>query len=243
MNKTTFRLVLVAGVLAIGASALAVPRGAFVRKPVNSVAQLVAHARTDSVVRDRYMRHFRLDRETMLAYLGSLHMAKLAADGAYGIFNVHSDGVLRSTVRMMKKGTLVFADSSGRPILVKACGNPMVWGVPPLGTSASVSNPSGERETLLGDATPVELVAETMPGVTPPNATAPTPTEPVMPQIQTGTVRRSDSLLPLVALAGGAILLSQKNDKDCPPPVPEPASMIALAVGAGSIIAKRRAKK
>jgi hypothetical protein len=241
MISKNMKLTAVVMATMIVGAAMAVPTGAFIRKPVKSVNALVAHMNTDPVVADRFERHFRKSSGELTAYFRTLHLAKLARGGSYTVFNVH-DGIIRSRVLNLKKGTLVFADSKGRPILQQVCGNPMVWEVPRIGSSVAVTTAAMERE-FVGETTPTDMIAMSEPGVMPvPEDVAP-PTGPIVQAPATGMVGGSrSSLLPLLLLGAGAAFIRTGGGGDEPPPVPEPATMAVLAIGFGAVAARRRKK-
>lgn len=238
--KTICALTLAVVAVAVQA---AVPTGAFIRKPVKSVAALVAHVKTDPVVMERMVRHFRMTPPQIAGYFSSLHLAKLANDEVYLIFNVHGDNVIRGRYFKVKKGTMVFADGSGRPILKKECGNPMVLRLPPIVAESPTTNPAGPREVVMGDVSSSEEVAVMEPGVMP-VPPAPPVAPPVRAQVTGGFIAGNSGgfgFLPLFLGLGGLGLLIKKEDHDCPP-VPEPATMVIMAAGVGTLVAKRRKK-
>lgn len=234
---TKMRAVLVLGLVVLSAAALALPRGSYIRRPVNSVSDLIRHTKQDPVVMDRFRRHFRLTGDQVVAYFGTLRMARLARAGAYTVFNVREDGVVRSRVLNLPKGELVFADSNGRAILQKVCGNPMVWEIPQIGTSVVTAEPVGVTE-LGGETSPLELMTLTEPAV------ADIPIEPVVATPVVGSAVSgvigggAPVLWPLLALGGIPFLLRGQDDVE---PIPEPATIAALAVGF-AWVARRRKK-
>lgn len=234
--KRHTRILLISGLLGVTVVAnAAMPTGAYLRKPVSSVAGLINQVKTDPIVADRYIRHFRMSKEQIIAYFGTLHMSGLDHAGAYTVYNVH-DSVLKSRVLQLKKGAVVFADNTGRPILLKICGNPMIWNVPAIGTSPTVgSSATGEVPGDSEDAAAVAMIAPTVvPGV----MDVPPPPRVDVPPVTAS--RGRDSLLPLLAILGGAAFLIKDDNNDCPP-VPEPTTMLALASGV-ALMARRRKK-
>lgn len=217
--------------------AQAMPTGAFLRKPAYKVADLISALQRDPVVADRYSRHFRMSKSQLVEYFSGLHLSKLDMAGAYTVYNVH-DSIIRSRVLNLKKGTLVFADSTGRPILQQVCGNPMVWRIPPVAAEPIVAAPAtGDVTTVVDESTAVVVgtpVAEPSVGEIP-------TTPPVL--IPPTVTRRNDAgflLIPLIIGIGAATLIH--DDEDCPP-VPEPATVTALVVGGAAILRRRRNKK
>lgn len=229
--------------LAIACQA-AVPTGAFIRRPVKSVPDLVAHMKTDPVVMARYSRHFRLPAERLITYFGSLHIAKLADDGVYLVYNVHADNVIRGRYFKLKKGTLVFADASGRPILKKECGNPMTMSLPTIVAEAPTTRPVGPKNVVLGDTSSSEELVVMEPPVGPvPVSTPPTFAPPVRTQVAGGFIGGGSGFgfLPILLGLGSASFLIKKEDHTSPP-VPEPATLVILAAGSASYLMKRRKK-
>lgn len=240
MRMQSFKVILLLTVAVVAVQAQAfVPRGAFIRRPVKSTPDLIAHVKSDPIVMDRFVRHFRLKPDQVVSYFKTLHMAKLARDGAYTVFNVHEDNVLRSRVFQLKKGTLVFADQNGRPILKKECANPMVFEIPPLGSDPGVTAPVLGREFNGPDTESLDMLQVMEPSIMPIEIVGEAPVAPVLPPVQAGTITgRSSNLFPLLLL--GVPFLFTGGDE--PDPVPEPATMLVLAAGAGYISFKRKRK-
>ncbi|MEQ1822329.1 MAG: PEP-CTERM sorting domain-containing protein [Fimbriimonadaceae bacterium] len=236
MNLNTRFLLLTGLLVATTAAQAAVPTGAYIRRPVSSISDLIKHVKADPIVADRYVRHFRMNKESVISYLGTLHQSSLDHSGAYTVYNVH-DNILRSRVLQLKKGTACFADSSGRPILLKICGNPMVWNLPPIGTAPVVgATATGEVPTASDEVTAVAMAAPVViPGL------EPVPSTPPVTVTSSMSRSRGENFLPLLALLGGAAFLIKDDNNDCKP-VPEPATMVALASGV-AVMARRRKKK
>ncbi len=240
MSSRHLRTSVTLGLIAIAIAAqAAVPRGAFIRRPVKSVPDLVAHVKTDPVVMARFTRHFRLTPTQLQNYFSSLHIAKLANDGVYLVYNVHEDNVIRGRYFKLKKGTLVFADNTGRPILKKECGNAMTMSLPSIVAQAPTTKSVGAK-VVQGDTQASNELVMMAPGVTPPPITPPV-ASPVRSQVAGGFVGGGGgfAILPLILGLGSSSFLLKKEDCDCPP-VPEPATLAILATGASTLILKRR---
>lgn len=245
MSNLRMRTTIGLGLIAVAITAqAAVPRGAFIRRPVKSVSDLIAHVKTDAIVRDRFVRHFRLTPAQLNAYFSSLHLAKLADDGVYLVFNVHADNVIRGRYFKLKKGTMVFADNSGRPILKKECGNPMTLRLPPIVAETPTTNPAGPRQPVMGDVSSSEELVILEPSVTP-APPAPPVAPPIRPQVTGGFIGGGGGagfgFLPLLFGLGGSSFLIKKENNDTPP-VPEPATLMILGAGASAMALKRRKK-
>jgi hypothetical protein len=233
--KVTLVVLLLAAAIMVQA---ALPPGSYIRKPVHNERQLIQHMKTDAVVRDRYVRHFRMTPQQLEKYFSTLHVAKLTRDGAYTVFNAHEDGVLRARVFQLKKGTLVLADENHRPIMKLVCGNPMVYEIPPVGsepgTTTTLQLRDGETET--------SFIAQNLIEEPRVSEVVETPVPPIPPVAETPviTTRGDNNYGALLLLGGLGLLFTDGGDE--PPPVPEPATMLVLAAGAGYIAARKRKK-
>jgi hypothetical protein len=242
------RATIIAGFLAAVAIAnAAVPTGAFIRRPVKSVGDLIAHTKSDPVVMERFTRHFRMTPDQVTSYFQTLHLAKIAKDGVYLVYNVRPDNIIRGRHFNLKKGTLVFADSNGRPILKKECANPMWMGMPPLVAETPVAPRVSPREGEFADVTSSEelvVMEPTVMGVPPARVVG----GPIIPPATRGVAISSGGgglgFLPLLLLgaAGSSKYFINKEDSDTPP-VPEPATLIIAGGGFAAIVARRRNKK
>ena len=216
--------------------------GSFVKKPAHTIDSLVSQVERDPVVADRFMRHFRMSKAEVVEYLRGLHLARLEKSGSYIVYNVHADGVIRARVFELKKGTMVFADADGRPILKKNCANPL-W--QPGFENPPVPNSVPATPVLRpGDYEPTDVMVateiEAPPFVVPSPET--TPPGPMTPNRETGIVSGGgQSLIPLLLL-GALATTSFGGGKDCPPPIPEPMTMLAFGIPAAAVMLRRRKK-
>jgi hypothetical protein len=242
LSRTTF----ITGLLVFGVTlSAAVPTGAFIRRPVKSIDDLIVHAQSDKVVMERFTRHFRMKPDQVVQYFKSLHLAKIGHDGVYLVYNVRSDNIIRGRHFNLKKGTLVFADRNGRPILKKECANPMWMGLPPMVAQTPVAPRANPREGLEGDVSSTEDLVIMEPGImpVPPEAIVAGPIIP--PAVQGVAISNGGNFgfLPFLFLGGGAAkLLIFKEDEDHPP-VPEPATLLVTGAGLAALVAKRRKKQ
>jgi len=163
----------------------------------------------------------------------------LEQDTVFTIYSVPTTGELQAHTQRLKKGELVFADMNGKPILRARCGNPLTSptsGIVPTEELNMATPPMREMSVPEAEVVPtIPLALAPAPPVVPEEiAVVPTPVTPV-----TTVASQSLPLLPLLALpiVGGSI-----HGGGNPPPVPEPMTMVALASGAGMLIARRRKK-
>ncbi len=111
-------------------------RNAFLNRRVSNIGQLIKQIETDKSVADRYMRHYALTKPELIGYLSSLHSMHLAKATSFTIYSIPPNGAVRMHVATLKKGELMFANSSNNPVLIAKCGNPVGLGP----ATASVPN-------------------------------------------------------------------------------------------------------
>ena len=219
---------------------------AFLDKPVFTTDDLVRQVGSDPMVLARYVRHFMMDKGKLRRYFKTLELHPLKETRRYLVYNVSPSLSVGKKMLYMRKGTLVFTDHKGKPILKRSCGNPMVASLPAIGSTASRFAPAKRQdaEVKLGDDAvttmaespdtmvttsiqPSEFV-EPEPGAPP----AP-PIPPAPPTFFTPPPFSPWPFLPIVPLR----LHPPSN-----PPVPEPISILAFGAGLGgySLVRRRR---
>ena len=231
MNKLKNAVVL--SLIVAASSSFAMPRNSYLVRPARTHADLITQIKAEPIVADRYMRHFGMNRKEMIEYVDSLKLTRLEKTAVYMIYGVPKNGQLHANPQLLKRGTLIWVDASGAPILLEICGNPFTQGPKHTTMNDVISANPAQPDGMAPMATyPAEPVASAPVAIT----MAPqTPTAPVIePVVESVSTSRTNfgwlALLPAIALipTGG-------DD-----PVPEPASMTALALGVGSLIARRR---
>jgi hypothetical protein len=243
-------------IVAISPAYARTQRNSFLNKPVSDAQQLVTQIEKDPEVRSRFSRHFAMNVAELKRYFGALRVARLAKDGAYAVYNVPDSGELRVKQRFLKKGTAVFVDRTGTPILLVVCGNPLTTGPNnPVAFDFKVQDlvmpgpselqsltaellPATPEQTLLVLARPdVPTFAEIVP-TNPPLVTPPVnPPTVVTTGGEAGAVVVSPpaiGALPILFLVGGG------GGGQRATPIPEPASWLALAGGAAAFAAISR---
>lgn len=237
MKEAKIALLMVGALVAT--SAMAMPRNSYLVRPARTHAELMTQVRTEPVVMDRFMRHFGMTREEVTNYFSGLKLGRLDKTAVFNIYGVPKNGQLHATPQLLKRGTLVWEDASGQPILLEICGNPFTQGPKRTTMSDVISMAPTEPAPMVAmstmPTTPVQSapVAMTMQPVTP---TAPMPIDPVVEP----TSARRDNLGWLLVLPAAAALTIRDGGND--EPVPEPATMTAMAIGAGVMALKRRKK-
>lgn len=237
--RICFRL-FVAGVLAsVCAFALArTEQNSFLNRPANTLSELIAEVKSDDQVADRFMRHFAMTKDDVINMFSKLKIGRLPQDGVYLVYNVPGWEEVRSRALFFRKGTLVWTDQQGTPVLKASCGNPLVRGsdigVATVATGIKVQPNLAYRdlvaqtpETSFIEASP-ELAA---PGTVEINAADVLPTAPNVPQVQRGS-------FPYILPLGLGALFGLNNGGTSP--VPEPCSMLVIGAGTAAMVAFRK---
>ena len=230
----TLKNAVVLSLIVVATTAFAMPRNSYLLRPARTHADLISQIKAEPVVADRYQRHFGMNREEMIAYVESLKLTRLEKTGVYMVYGVPKNGVLHANPQLLKRGTLIWVDSTGAPILLEICGNPFTQG-PKRTTmndviSANPAQPDGMAPMTTYAAEPV---------VSAPVAINMTPTTPTAPQVEpvVESVSTSRPNFGWLALLPAVALIPNGGGGDAGP---EPTSMVALALGAGTLISRRR---
>jgi hypothetical protein len=216
-------------------------QNSFLNRPANTLSDLVSQVKNDNKVADRYMRHFGMTKTEVVDMFSSLKIGRLPQDGVYLVYNVPGWEEVRSRALFFRKGTLVWTDQQGTPVMKVSCGNPMVRGsdigVATVATGIRVQPNLAYRDLVM--ETPETSFIEATPSVAAPgnvevNAADVLPTTPNVPQV-------SRSSFPYILPLGLGALFGFNNGSS--PPVPEPCSMLVLGAGGAALVAARKRKK
>lgn len=121
---------------------LPVPPASFINYHVDTVSQLTHEVKVDSAVRARLARHFHMAQPAVAAYIANnLMLSYLQAPHNYRVACVTPRGREYYVAERLPAGTPVFAlQSTGQPILKRACGNPLVSALPAVAASKVAKN-------------------------------------------------------------------------------------------------------
>ena len=247
------------------ASAWARPElNAFLNRPVHSVDELVKQMRSDPAVLARFQKHYKMNKEELTAWFRTFRLISMPESKYYLTFNVDDRGVIRSKRVYYPRGTKVFVDRQGVPMMKRSCGNPTSYG--PKGLQR-VAFTGQRKQTLLPEppldpaefgfapepillaALPIDAEPAKTPdsgagsGVATPGAGSVPSTPAVTPPaaILPGLV----AFNPIPWIIGSGIIIGSVggggggNDDGV---IPEPASIFALALGAAYAARKRKAQ-
>lgn len=240
-----FRLAVGLSVLGCATVALARPDlNAFLNERSMSVSDLVRQVKRDPEVMDRYRRHFAMGDKDLVAYLGSLRLARLSKKGVYRVYSVPPGGWIKMHYETLREGIPVFADMAGEPVLLVKCGNPLTNGP---------RNPIAENDDSPEIQARTDTLRElTVAADTPSSAdlAAMAPSTPQVPAEEIVTIGQSP--VPILPGAFGAspwllgslgfLFVGREDEGSTTTAIPEPSTIAVLALGTG-LLARRRRKR
>jgi hypothetical protein len=238
--------------LLAGAHAQRMPANSFLVRPALTTEQLVNQVAGNAVVMDRYMRHYGMSRDEVIAYFRTFRPSRLAEEGIYQIYSVPGDGVIKVRIARLPRNEPIFVDAMGTPVMQISCGNPLTLGPSyPVLTTAVDLEPIVMEPDLRPIEAPLEAARlEDMVYVTQLEPTAPTapavvvtpPDRPII--IETPGAEPAPFAPPPAFpwLLAGLPLLGLGWSPGGGAPIPEPATMLALGVGVGALVLRRRRK-
>ena len=256
MDLKSFACVGALLLVVVAADAQRPEHNAFLNTRVVSVSELLTQLKRDPEVRDRYMRHYGLSQAEVGVYFSTLRIAKLKAPGTFRVYGVPADGQIHVTMQPMKAQALVLVDIGGAPVMRMYCGNPMTLGpkdpTDPNDAEADVINsekvtvaeledPEAMASTdLQAETVALEPSIDAVPEANLPAGQTPPTTTQTVGQAPATIVGNVGGFNPIGFLPAIGFLVPARHRNPRPPPVPEPASIAALTLGAGVLLARKR---
>lgn len=261
MTRIILRFVFVL-VMAVMAVSVAVakertPAGSFVNYRATTVQELIDQVNSDAKAKARFVKHFGVSEQQLIESFSNLELVSLKSALKVETWYVSTNGSTHKKTKLLPKGTLVFATKEGKPVLQWSCGNPLSVSLPkPM--VKQVSQPTTQVTGTTPDtqvlADPIEVVsaaAITVPPGLVVTAAAPVAAIPAMEAVALPSVAAVPAISAgsgfglgwLGGAAGLAGLLAFGGGGGDNPPVPEPATLIALSCGLVSFAAAYRKRR
>ena len=236
----------VLGLLLAGGTVLAQRRyepnspDSFLRYQVDSTSELVQEVKTNATLRKRFARHFGVSEAEVVEYVRrALVPYRLPQARTVTVYGVAKNGRIYGVRQRMKKGTRVWANRSGVPILKWLCANPVTDKITPLPPQTSVVAPYRAAVAPLPAAVPTSLVS-------------PSVNELVAPIVPPTLLSGGGGYVPAVGGGGGGVplwpalfvpLAFSGGHNRPPDAIPEPGTVALIALGApAALMALRRRK-
>lgn len=229
-------IVLIALPIAAGPAGAKMPPGSFISRPVTDGRDLAELVRHDSVVAERFSKHFGMDVFELCQYFQEyLEVDTLTQSRKYRLYFVGRDGRVIIHEKYLQAGDRVLVDPIGRPVVLMSCGNPFTKRLPVIVAKVLPQKP-----------TPLLLPPPPAPVPPPPEQVVvmvkqPEPVEVMVlvePPVEFVSGSITSWILPTL-VAGGAVAFSGSDDQ----PIPEPASMLVLGIGAAGLLFRARRKR
>ncbi|MFQ3549963.1 MAG: DUF6777 domain-containing protein [Armatimonadota bacterium] len=223
------------------------PPGSFLKWRASTVEELVSQVRKDPTVQARFANHYGKPADLIASNLEqTLTLVTLKQPTTVTAWYVSKNNTVKSKKKVLPKGTLVFADQNGNPVLEWSCGNPLGKSLP----EEVVIETKGIEEEVL----PIgpEVVAATA-VVAPPGLIESIPalaTEPIVAAPLAGEIiAPAVTAFPPLAIGGllGGLLAfagsAGGGGGTTLTVIPEPSSMLALLTGLTAIPIIRKYRK
>ncbi|MEN6520758.1 MAG: hypothetical protein ABFD46_06350 [Armatimonadota bacterium] len=253
--------IMIVALAAVSAQGAKTAKRSFLVSSVTTVDQLAQQIIDDANVAARYAKHYRMSRNAVVDYFQkNLRIGRLTKDYETTVYCIRDKTDITIEKRTLPAGSYVFVSMDGTPVLEGRTGNPLGDSLPMVmlsepaptagstlksslssvdGTGALTSTDDGVMTKVLGTQ-PSEL------GVTAASVGA---VEPMVEIVSAMPVTSAPNaalgaanlrmLIPAAAVLGGAAIAANSGGDSgtspSPANIPEPISLITLALGASGI--------
>jgi len=168
---TTLALVacLITAAMSCALAAQRTPPGSYLTYRATTVGELLQQVSTDTTARARYARHFGISPENVVSYFKqNLSLVSLKRPVKVTSWYLNRSGKISHKVKLLPKGTLVFARKDGTPMLAWSCGNPLNSGVDKAAAPGSTtgSKVGGVSDAVAGSTESAAAPAAADPAIT-----------------------------------------------------------------------------
>ncbi len=194
----------------------------------SSTKSLINLVRNDAAALARYESHFGMNREEVLSYLGDLHPGTLAKAGTFAVCEPALGASETQVTLKLERGEAIFLDKTNTPILLAEGGYPMTESLSDtVQEGKSQSAPASSADAMPATATSGETQMAMM-------ATG-------APMASGGPNYKWLSVVPvLIPVLGMTNTADGNGNGGNINPVPEPASLAILGVGALGLMRRRK---
>lgn len=161
---------------ASGVQAKPAQEGAFLTEYAGSVDEIIQQVEANRLVALRYAKHFRMDPASVLVYFqNELSLATLDTAGAMKVYLIGDSSKIVVETREFRKGTRVFVDRQGVPLLEFGTGNPLGTSIEPAKPVKDQIEDASKPKSEQNAANNATQVAQAQPQQGPTTPPAPTP--------------------------------------------------------------------
>lgn len=248
MNRLVCVFLVVLLTLAVAASCTAAASqqrsrpGAFTRYEASTVSDLVSQIQNDPVVAQRYTSHFGVSKQELVDYFSqNLKLVAMKSPATVTTYFVSTSGRILSKQRQLTVGRRIFVGPGNKPVLEQGCGNPLTKRLPPPPEVKTEVKPIVET---IGQPPTPEVVTPPVVEVAPveeekPEVIAALPAVEAVTIPPVATMSPAPSIFQFVGAVAPIVAGLQylQADKPTPNVIPEPSSLVTVALGAFGVAA------
>ena len=150
------------------------PPGSYLKYRATTVTELTSQVSKDASAKLRYAQHFNISADKVTTYFrDNLKLVTLKKPCKVSAWYITKSGKQVSKAKLLPKGTLVFADKNGSPLLAWSCGNPLRASLPqkaiasvktkePVTATAGMTEEVGSMNAQVAAATAQAAAPQTM---------------------------------------------------------------------------------